>query len=340
MHYQKRKWTYLFLSTLFLSTLVGCGGGGEVASTNTTLQGTVALNNGQAGTVTLNVNTALATNSRFSLIRQAEAQVGNTTGNCITPTCNLPLSGSFNTTTNTFSVSGSGGTGTGCSNTTTTFNGTYTPSSGTSSGSMSGSITSTSGGTTTTVGAFSGFNVTNTPGATNYCGTFNGGGRCSGGINDGSSCTIDTDCSGGTCSKSDLGVFNVSINGSQLTGSAQGTCKSENPTGLNATVSGNTFIGCSTDPTHPSPICGTISADGSVTGFFKKKQECKGGGTNDGTPCATDTDCTGGGTCGPATIGCFSGSTSGCSANTPPSGCDLSATPCGTLNCDLSQPCP
>jgi len=317
----KGKWFSPFLSLVFISALSACGSsGGGGGSTTSTLSGTVALNSGESGTVTLNVSTALASNSPFSLVRSAEAQSGNTTGSCVTPSCNLPLTGNFNTSNNTFTVSGSGGTGAGCSSATTTFTGTYTPTnSGTSgSGSMSGTITSTSGGTTTPIGAFSGFNVTNTPGAQNYCGTFNG--------------------TGGDPTATDIGVFNVSIDGNNLSGSAQGVCKSENPVGLVATRVGSTneFRGCSTDSNGAKPICAVVSADGqSVIGFFDKEPHCQGG-TNDGNQCSTGTDCPGG-SCN-TIIGCFSGTTAFCSTNTAPS-C-TSPTPCGAQNCTLPTSCP
>ncbi|MFO1518385.1 MAG: hypothetical protein U1F57_01775 [bacterium] len=277
-------------SLFFIAAAAGCGGGGGGGGGgNTTLEGTIALNNGQSGTVTLNVSGAtLAKNSKFSILRQAEAQTGgNVTGNCVTPTCpspGIPLSGNFNTSTNTFSVSGSS-SNSGCPQGNVTFNGNYTPGTGTNSGSMSGTITSTQNGTTTTIGGFNGFNTSNTPGTTSLCGTFNG--------------------SAGGSDPTDIGVFDVTINGSSLSGTAQDTCAGKNPVTLNAAITGNTFSGCSNDSNGSKPFCGTISADGqSLTGFFQK---------------------------GDGTIGCFTGSTSFCSATTPPS-CS-SPPPCGTQNC-------
>jgi len=260
MHLLLRKRTYLFFSLLFVAVLAGCGSGNNNNSASTTYQGTIAGTGGVTGTLTVNVQSVVATSSGFSFIRSAEAQsTGDipATGNCILANGGgtIALNGTFNTGTSAINLSGSG------------YNFTGTIPSG--SGQMSGTFTGPGGVT----GGFSAVSTSNNVTANSFCGRYNGG------------------------STSDVGTFNVTIdpvNGTLDGNAAPDSGTSGTATSLTATaVSANTYNGCTSDC---SPFCAVVqgsvingsffSNGGSLEGCFSGNQatgnppECSNSGAS------------------------------------------------------------
>jgi|GEM_PF-484233 len=247
MHHLKQKWAYLFLSTLCLLAVGRCGGGGEVAS-STTFNGTLAGNGGQTGTITVTVQSTVASSSLFSIIRRAEAQsTVSASGECVfVGQPPVSLSGTFTPSTGALSLTGDG----------TTFTGTA------SGGQMSGTF---SNPTTGLSGGFSGLSGT----VTTYCGTYQHAPECPTG--DSGTFNVQIDSAGnlsGTTQVTSGSGSPVSLSGTVTGNTFSGTSNQGNAFSGTISADGNSVSGTFEQTCPPNTGMGTFSGcvDACTTG--------------------------------------------------------------------------
>ena len=218
-----RLFAIILLAVLF-SGAQACGSAGSTSngSNTTSFRGTIAGSNGTisiTGTLSVVIQTSIATTSHFSFIREAQAQSSGTvgaTGTCIVANGGgtLNLSGTYNSSTGAMSISSSDGT--------SVFTGTVA-----SNGYLTGTFTGPGGGK----GGFSTLSESSGATVSTYCGTYIG--------------------------SPDVGVFNVEVSSTgTLSGSAIPTNGQGNGVSLTGTVAGNSFSGTSS---QSQPFKGTIS---------------------------------------------------------------------------------
>ena len=212
-------WRGAFLSLLSLSLLAipggGCGGGsagGGGTSTSTDFEGTLAGNGGETGTLSVTVETDVA-----SLKTQTSEEVA-ATGVCIfVGQPPVDLTGTFTPLSGDLSLTGDG----------TTFTGTI--SGGRTSGTFSNPTTGLSGG-------FSGLDSSDST-VTTYCGTFSGGDTGVFNVQVDSSGNL----SGSAIPTSDTGGSPVSLSGTVTGNSITGESSEGNS--FSGTIAGNDVSG-------------------------------------------------------------------------------------------------